>query len=216
MEPPEGEAAEDVEAEPDLEGGADDDGEGADVRPGNIGAENQLRLDVSREELIGLLQTDPERGRGLPTCLILAIGCRVSLTRNLCTRLGVVNGALGTVVGFRYYGGQGDYRPPTEQELSLRACSLMDATAKIPPPLPVVLVDLDKYNGASFAPHLGPCVIPVCPVQCQTRYGGRKFTNCHLHSLKLSLSTSLLKVKVSVRLSLTLKVFLRREWPTLQ
>ncbi len=56
--------------------------------------------------------------------LVLAVGCRVALTVNVATSLGLVNGALGTVVGFRSYG-TAQWRDELTKPMTLgQSCSL--------------------------------------------------------------------------------------------
>lgn len=89
--------------------------------------------------------------------------------------MGAVNGALGTVVGFHYYTNTTATPAQQARDLGLRSCTVLETAASEIPPLPVVLVNLDRFNGRSYVPELGDCVVPVFPVQSRVRLGGRTY-----------------------------------------
>ena len=129
--------------------------------------------------------SDSER-KPLAPKLELAKGCRVMLMRNSATALGVVNGALGTVVSFVYFGVNPSGRPPDSV-----VCATFDAAVASPPPLPVVLVQLDSFRGASFLPGVER-VVPICMVECGVRYGASSYRRWQL-PLMLSKATTVHK-----------------------
>ena len=101
-----------------------------------------------------------DRGTTLPSCITLALGVRVMVTQNLSTPLGIVNGAIGTVVGFEYFG----------HVENAQLTMTLDQAALVPPPLPVVLVQLDRYFGPSYLPDMER-VVPVAPFETDIRCG---------------------------------------------
>ena len=95
----------------------------------------------------GAHKIHPHEFSGLEPVLYLSKHCRVMLTINIWTEVGLCNGALGTVVDFIYAEGQ---RP-----LCLPIC---------------VIVQFDEtYSGPSVSPDLPRCV-PICPITqvCQS------------------------------------------------
>ena len=92
---------------------ANADGEGIDLADHAEPAARQAPavqpgVGIHPSTMVQLLGYNPKgnankRGATLKSHLRLTVGCRVALTRNLATALGAVNGALGRVVGFRYY-----------------------------------------------------------------------------------------------------------------
>ncbi len=74
-----------------------------------------------------------------PTTVDLAIGSRVRVTENLAIQLGIYNGALGTVVGFRFL----KDIPSTEDEMMPKKTTL-HKTRHANREIPVVLVQMDN------------------------------------------------------------------------
>ena len=90
--------------------------------------------------------------------LDLAIGSRVKTLDNLCIRAGIVNGAVGTVVGFRFV----NETPPNLKP----SISSFDKDASIPNrEIPVVLVqfDYDEHNDQDRARALANTCMPGIP-----------------------------------------------------
>ena len=85
---------------------------------------------------------------GLLAVLFVKVGARVMLRMNLCTRLGLVNGAVGTVVEIIYPPGG---RPPD--------------------PPHCILVQFDDYSGESCLPN-AERVVPVFRRRCFGQEGG--------------------------------------------
>ncbi len=86
---------------------------------------------------------------GLEPVVFLAKGARVMLTMNLWSRIGLCNGATGTVVDIIY---QNNHQPPD---------------------LPIaVIVGFENYRGPVFTENQPLCV-PICPitVTSQTEIG---------------------------------------------
>ena len=82
--------------------------------------------------------------------LRLCIGARVQLTINVCTDLGLVNGALGTVVGFLYIDNN---RTDSSDNSGLPfyacnkivpECPNLEDASVLQPSLPIVLVQIDQ------------------------------------------------------------------------
>jgi hypothetical protein len=88
----------------------------------------------------------------------LAIGSRVKMLENLCVRAGIVNGAVGTVVGFRFVG---------DVPITLKpSISKFGKDASIPNrEIPVVLVqfDYDEHNDQERARALANTCMPGIP-----------------------------------------------------
>ena len=99
---------------------------------------------------------------GLEPVIYLAKGARVMLTMNIWTKVGLCNGALGTVLDFVYADGQ------------------------TPPVLPIcVLVHFDEdYSRLSLTASLARCV-PICPITQVSQNGG---LNCERQQLPLKLA----------------------------
>ena len=99
---------------------------------------------------------------GLEPVIYLAKGARVMLTMNIWTKVGLCNGALGTVLDFVYANGQ------------------------TPPVLPIcVLVQFDEdYTGPSLTARFPRCV-PICPITQISQNVGQK---CERQQLPLKLA----------------------------
>lgn len=180
-----------------------DDGEGEDM------AEFVARAMEYEREVAGellspqqrrvLLQYNPKNakrgatasktvGMAFDACIQLSYGCRVMLQRNLATPLGAVNGALGTVVGFVYFL---DRRPTPEQLVA----TLDEASVRVPP-LPVVLVRLDRFKGRSCMPQLagGERIVPICAIECKIRVNGQSYVRLQL-PLRVAKATTVHKAQ---------------------
>ena len=57
------------------------------------------KFDRKQEKKLEKLKDQPSKTAGLETVLSLAVGCRVMLRRNIDVTVGLVNGAIGTVMG---------------------------------------------------------------------------------------------------------------------
>uniref|UniRef100_A0A1X7TCG3 DNA helicase Pif1-like 2B domain-containing protein n=1 Tax=Amphimedon queenslandica TaxID=400682 RepID=A0A1X7TCG3_AMPQE len=57
------------------------------------------KFDKKQEKKLDKLKDQPSKTAGLETVLSLAVGCRVMLRRNIDVTVGLVNGAIGTVMG---------------------------------------------------------------------------------------------------------------------
>uniref|UniRef100_A0A1X7U662 DNA helicase Pif1-like 2B domain-containing protein n=1 Tax=Amphimedon queenslandica TaxID=400682 RepID=A0A1X7U662_AMPQE len=57
------------------------------------------KCDKKQEKKLDKLKDQPSKTAGLETVLSLAVGCRVMLRRNIDVTVGLVNGAIGTVMG---------------------------------------------------------------------------------------------------------------------
>uniref|UniRef100_A0A1X7TVL8 DNA helicase Pif1-like 2B domain-containing protein n=1 Tax=Amphimedon queenslandica TaxID=400682 RepID=A0A1X7TVL8_AMPQE len=57
------------------------------------------KFDKKQEKKLEKLKDQPSKTAGVETVLSLAVGCRVMLTRNIDVTVGLVNGAIGTVMG---------------------------------------------------------------------------------------------------------------------
>ncbi len=146
---------------------------------------------VPLEDRRTLLQHMPARatrsGRvPLEPCLQLTYGCQVMLQRNLATPLGAVNGALGTVVGFVYFTDQ----RPTAQSLT----ATLEQAALHPPPLPTVLVRLNRYNGRTCPLAPGGNVVPICPMECSVRVNRQTYVRMQL-PLRVAKATTIHKAQ---------------------
>ena len=111
---------------------------------------------------------------GLEPVIYLAKGARVMLTMNIWTKVGLCNGALGTVLDFVYADGQ------------------------TPPVLPIcVLVQFDEdYTGPSLSASFPRCV-PICPITQVSQNVGQKCERQQL-PLKLAWAMTIHRVKVSL------------------
>lgn len=85
--------------------------------------------------------------------LLLGIGVRLMITKNLWLQAGIVNGSMGTLKGI-VEGNEAD---------SLPIC---------------ILVELDSYSGPPFI-GLHPTVIPICPFHVHFEYKGHQCTRIH-------------------------------------
>ena len=56
------------------------------------------KFDKKQEKKLEKLKDQPSKTAGLETVLSLAVGCRVMLRRNIDVTVGLVNGAIGTVM----------------------------------------------------------------------------------------------------------------------
>jgi hypothetical protein len=128
--------------------------------------------DVSKRERRALLMKDTGQDRGSPpvlqSCLRVAVGARVVLTKNDTdhAELGLVNGALGTLVALEYDEGAVSPRPGMIFE------EVVNQGAS---PLPVALVRLDKFKSDRTCEHAEPKVVPIFPISTNLKVGGRKF-----------------------------------------
>lgn len=114
----------------------------ADHIPMNVGT--PIPDTAKRNELYGV-RGDPKGDKSQPalTHLRLFPGTRVRLTANLCVPMGLYNGAMGTVYGFKYKG-----RGPT----TLSEMNPSPPFSTIPPEqreLPIVLVRMDGFDHPS-------------------------------------------------------------------
>jgi len=100
------------------------------------------------------------------THIDLAIGMPVMCTRNIATKIGVFNGAIGTVVGFLHHG----EAPPSE----LRFPQVQDLHTLVNREIPIVLVDLPSYRGRPIF-HDSPHVVPFTEECSRTTYLQRQF-----------------------------------------
>ena len=89
-----------------------------------------------------LLGTHPASVKLAPS-LELCVGSRVMLTMNVGTIAGLVNGVVGTVVGFLY--NSADVKP------IMTSCSDQSDAAYNEPALPIVLVKLDTKNDNTYS-----------------------------------------------------------------
>uniref|UniRef100_A0A1X7UA53 ATP-dependent DNA helicase n=1 Tax=Amphimedon queenslandica TaxID=400682 RepID=A0A1X7UA53_AMPQE len=60
---------------------------------------NTAKFDKKQEKKLEILKDQPSKTAGLETVLSLEVGCRVILRRNIDVTVGLVNGAIGTVIG---------------------------------------------------------------------------------------------------------------------
>ena len=111
------------------------------------------------------------QNKTLPALLELSVGCRVMVLANLATPLGIVNGAPGTVWGFRY----GGVNVPDEAERDADA----DAAARTMPRQPIVLVQLDVFAGTSFVPGV-PRIVPISPTPTSIHVGRSSYVRTQL------------------------------------
>ena len=111
-----------------------------------------------------------DKQKHLPAMLELCVGCRVMVVANVATTLGVVNGAMGSVVGFVY-----SQAAPTDAE---RVADEVVA-ARTHPRQPVVLVQLDEFRGESFLPNMER-VVPITPMNTTIRFGYKTYTRKQL------------------------------------
>ena len=153
-----------------------------------VAGRNSLVLDA-RARLALLTRKCDERAANkhdqLQPYLCLAVGCRVAVTRNLSTPLGVVNGAIGTIVRFLYPAQTGG------QPFSLNDINYTDAAevAVVPHPLiPVVLVQLDSYTGPSYLEDVER-VVPIYPIKSYIRLCGSTYIREQL-PLRLAKATT--------------------------
>lgn len=111
----------------------------------NVNRANELHLEqlgnpiakiVSENILNCKLKNNEEETGGLHHVIYISVGCRVMLTRNLWTKAGLVNGALGTVMAIIY-----------DEDIH-------------PPDLPLyILVKFDKYYGRTFHNDCVPIIV---------------------------------------------------------
>ena len=85
---------------------------------------------------------------GLQGQIYLAVGAKVMLTANICTKFGLCNGAIGTVLDIVY------------------------DVASSPPSLPIsVIVHFPDFKGPSFLPNHA---VPICPITAESEIKGMK------------------------------------------
>ena len=93
----------------------------------------------------------PDDMSGLEPQIQLAKGAKVMLTMNLCTILGLCNGATGVVI------------------------DIVFETNTQPPDLPIaVIVKFKDYTGPSFCSDNNACV-PICPITVRTEVSGKQY-----------------------------------------
>lgn len=108
-----------------------------------------------RKQLLDRVPTKKEdlyHGKGIGVnCLRLCVGSRVRCTQNLCTMVGLYNGALGTVVGFGFPQGQ-DESPSLYSfgEEATRKNRVASLGLRYEPPLVFVQMDNAAKNGGGF------------------------------------------------------------------
>mmetsp|Transcript_20851 Transcript_20851/g.34943 ORF Transcript_20851/g.34943 Transcript_20851/m.34943 type:complete len:221 (-) Transcript_20851:117-779(-) len=103
---------------------------------------------------------------GVGVYVPLAIGMPVMCTRNIATKIGVFNGAIGTVVGFLHYGDV----PASE----MRFPPVQDLHTLVNREIPIVLVDLPSYRGRPIF-HDSPHVVPFTEECGRTTYLQRQY-----------------------------------------
>ncbi|XP_066922146.1 uncharacterized protein [Clytia hemisphaerica] len=115
-----------------------------DVAENNFKALEKLNQPIAR---ISALHNDKKAAKcslddmgGLAPTLLLSVGARVMLMRNLWTESGLCNGAMGTV------------------------CSIVFKDNETPPSFPIaVIVQFDQYSGPSFS-ELQQNLVPIPPI----------------------------------------------------
>jgi ATP-dependent exoDNAse (exonuclease V) alpha subunit len=93
---------------------------------------------------------------GLHSFLFLAKGARIMLRKNLWTKAGLVNGAMGSIIDIIYH------PDSTPGELPL-----------------AVLVQFDKYTGPSWSNELDR-VVPITPHRAEWKFNGKCLTHTQL------------------------------------
>ncbi|KAG7009693.1 ATP-dependent DNA helicase [Physcia stellaris] len=101
-----------------------------------------LRVDATNHGA-GAAQVDEDDAGGLPNTLLIAIGARVMLTRNLWTKEGLVNGTMGTVHSILWEDG------------------VQDPHLRLPA---MVMVEFDDYEGNGCIDIEGRKVVPIVPI----------------------------------------------------
>ena len=93
-------------------------------------------LSASERHSCLLRDTDGSKSGKMHSCLHLSIGSRVMLIQNVDTKLGLVNGTTGTVVGFVFNSAEGANKIVEKLD--------MTSAASIEPQIPVVFVRVDE------------------------------------------------------------------------
>jgi hypothetical protein len=100
------------------------------------------------------------------THLQLCIGARVLITSNLGIALGLMNGTLGTVVGFLYGDPDADSIPHYAKHIIMPECPTADMAAQNQPALPIVLVQIDEIYSKLKNSYLRETsnIVPIAPL----------------------------------------------------
>jgi hypothetical protein len=126
-----------------------------------------------RDSVTGRRVTAP-RG-ALLNVLSLAVGTRVRVMQTIAPHVGIVRGAMGTVVGFLYHKGTGS--PCAPGASSIQA---LESPEQLQIPLVLVQFDEDAYTGETWWRHLTlgtvERVVPIGPVKWRMRHQGVEYT----------------------------------------
>jgi hypothetical protein len=117
--------------------GNDADEEDDFLSSSRVDTSSALDSGLTESQRLSCLLHDPE-GKILKmvSCLPLSIGSRVMLIQNVDTKLGMVNGTTGTVVGFIFSTAPG--ANPILEKLDAKRAALLE------PQLPVVFIKVDE------------------------------------------------------------------------
>ena len=107
------------------------------------------------------------------THLQLCIGARVLITSNLGISLGLMNGTLGTVVGFLYGNPDSDSIPHFSKHTIMPECPTADMAAQNQPALPIVLVQIDEIYSKLTNSYLKDAsnIVPIAPISREITWG---------------------------------------------
>jgi hypothetical protein len=110
----------------------------------------------------------------------LFVGCRVRLLANIAVQLGLYNGATGNVVAICF-------------EKAFRVDASVETAASHRLPVPILLVQMDVYNGTSCVADI-PNVVPIVPTAVPFRYKGISGTRTQL-PIELAFCSTIHKVQ---------------------
>jgi hypothetical protein len=167
---------------------------------------------------------NPDTNKLLP-CLRLALGSRVMLTINPDPKLGLFNGAMGTVVGLYYYSKDPSCCsaniPDYAQGPMNIYCSSPTVAAEHQFQIPIVLVKFDSrtYSGDSFSPLQQNVVeldnvVPISPITISYKsYGGISISySITLGSIIMCNNTQMSGFNFRAYCMDSRKVFYERPW----
>ena len=124
--------------------------------------------------------------------LKLAVGARVMLSKNVAVELGLVNGALGTIVGFAYDNSRKErLKKPVKPQSNKE--DFLHAPLQYQIPMALIQFDANFYCGESWDTN-NPCVVPIGAFEFDLEFSRRKYVRSQL-PLQLSWCTTIHKTQ---------------------